>query len=190
MGARAQEEAPEGPACLASYGRRGWSGVTRRHHQGCPSVSTAELCGSFRWMQAPAPAATCCRLTHEQRGDHLLPTRPGPTPPTAQRRTRSTAWADPTMLEASPTGTLRGYIDQARLRAAALISRRTYDSATNRYKQPRVARRRGGSRHYLSHGEASTELSCLGPAPYSENFTQCACGFPIESQPCSNQIWS
>jgi hypothetical protein len=43
------------------------------------------------------------------------------------------------MLEASQTGTLRGYIDQARLRAAALISRQTYDSATNRYKQPRVA---------------------------------------------------
>ena len=41
------------------------------------------------------------------------------------------------MLEASPTGTLRGHIDQARLRAAALISRRKYDSATNRYEQPK-----------------------------------------------------
>ena len=95
------------------------------------------------------------------------------------------------MLEASPTGTLRGYIDQARLRAAALISRQTYDSATNRYKQPRVAS--SATRwlaHYLSHGEASTELSCLGPCIILGNFTQCACRFPIESQPCSNQIWS
>ena len=45
----------------------------------------------------------------------------------------------PAMLKASPTGTLRGYVDQARLRAAASTPRQTYDLATNRYKQPRVA---------------------------------------------------
>ena len=37
--------------------------------------------------------------------------------------------------------------------------------------QGSLARRRGSSRHYLSHGEASTELSCLGPCTIFGNFT-------------------
>ena len=90
-------------------------------------------------MQAPAPAATCCRLTHEQRGDHLYIHVQDPLLQPLSAAHAPQLGLSPAMLEASPTGTLRGYIEQARLRAAALISRRTYDSATNRYKQPRVA---------------------------------------------------
>src|SRR4029450_1808999 len=45
--------------------------------------------------------------------------------------------------------------------------------------QGSLARRRGGSRHYLSHGEASTELSCLGPASYSETSPSVHAAFPL-----------
>ena len=74
-------------------------------------MSTAELCGSFRWMQAPA-AATCCRLTHEQRGTTFYMHVQDPL-----LQPLSAAHAPQLGLtqqcSASPTGTLRGYIDQA-----------------------------------------------------------------------------
>jgi hypothetical protein len=163
MGARAQEEAPRGPSAPSLVRRRGWSGVTRRHHQGCPPVSTAE------WVRIlPLDAGTCTcgnvlPVDPRQRGDHLhIHVQDPLLQPLSAAHAPQLGY--PAMLEASPTGTLRGYIDR-HLRAAALISRqRMTRPPTATSNQGSLARRRGGSRHYLSHGEASTELVPWGPA--------------------------
>ena len=173
MGASAQQEAPRGPGVPSLVLRRvvgcnsaTSSGPPAREHRRIVRILPLDagtcICGNVLPVDPRANARTTFYIPVQ---DPLLQPlsathapQPGPQQCSRHRRPAPSA----------ATSTRHACEQPLQPQGKRMTWPPTVTSS-----QGSLARRRRSSRHYLSHGETSTELSCLGPCTILGNFTQC-----------------